>query len=140
MTTCSLQGNVDQISTLSRTASFELFGADDGTVATTGNAPSEDIEIHVVSTIYSCPIVDAATAFPSAGLPTGEVVAPSPTDAGVPSASTQGSKATTTRLSTTANSPSAVGTSQSNGDRILVGLFQHFMIMLALAGTFVSFV
>jgi hypothetical protein len=135
MTTCSLEGSVDQISTLSETASFELFGAEDGTTVGPGNAVVEDIEIQVLSTIYSCPVVDAATTSLSTSLPTAEVVAPSSTDTGSQSTLTQGSKATTTGSSTTGNGASVSGSSQSRVDPRQIGIGQGLLAMMVLAGT-----
>ena len=126
---------MDQISTLSRTASFELFGADDGTAAVPGNAPTEDIEIQVVSTIYSCAIVDSATKFPSSSLPTVGAVASSTTN-GETSTPTQSSKTTATRSAATGHSPSSTGTSQSSGVRVQVSSSKVSMIILALVAGF----
>jgi len=126
---------VDQISTMLQTASFELLGAEDGTtVEGPGSAVVEDIEIQVLSTIYSCPVVDAATTSLSTSLPTAEVVAPS-ADTGSQSTLTQGSKATTTGVSTTGNSASVSGSSQSRVDPLQIGIGQGLLAMVAVVGT-----
>jgi hypothetical protein len=138
MTTCSLMGNVDDISTLSMTASFEIFGADDGTPAPApGGAVVGDIEIQVVSTIYSCPIVNAVTTSLTTSLPTAEVAAPaSLTETGSQGTSTtQGSKTTTTGSSTTGNSAFVSGSSQSGVDPLQIGVSQGLVALMALVGT-----
>ena len=126
---------MDQISTLSQTASFELFGAEDRTTVGPGSAVVEDIEIQVLSTIYSCPVVNAATISLSTSLPTAEVVAPSSTDTGSQSTLTRGSKATTTGSSTTGNSASVSGSSQSGVDSLQIGIGQVLLSMMAVVET-----
>lgn len=135
MTTCSLAANVDDISTLSMSASFNLFAADDGTSVAPGTGTSEDIQIQIASTLYSCPVVNAATTILSTSLPTVEIVAPSTTGTASQGTGTQSPSVGTTGSSENGNSPSAGESSQSGVDPIQIGIGQVLMAIMALLGT-----
>jgi len=136
MTTCSLDANVDDISTLSMAASFDLFAADDGTNVGPGTGTSEDMQIQVVSTLYSCPVINGATTILSTSLPTAEIVASATVGTGSigKGTSTPGA-GITTGSSANGNSPSAGTGSQSGVDPLQIGVAQILLAIMTLLGT-----
>jgi hypothetical protein len=127
MTTCSLVGHVDDISTLQQAESFQFFGANDGTPASPEGSTEHDIELQVVSTIYSCPIVIQPTGVPSSSLPVAEIVAPTSTQSSETSSSN--------KPGSTSNSLSA-GSQESAVSHRQVGFNGILMVsVLAILGT-----